>query len=106
MLCQQAGVQEAGREHSRGSSPKLSKGIFHTIERHAQYINRGELARRGGLLLGHRSAGGEQLHCASLVFSWVLFLFFLLYSFSLLVVIVAVVYFITIIVSIIFYLSY
>ena len=30
------------------------------------------MARRGESLLGHRSAGGEQLHCASLVFSWVL----------------------------------
>ena len=46
------------------------------MEHHAQYINRGELAGRGGSLLGHRSAGGEQLHCASLVFSWVLYLFF------------------------------
>ena len=35
MLCQQAGVQEAGREHSRGSWPELAKGVFHTIERHA-----------------------------------------------------------------------
>ena len=35
------------------------------MERHAQYINRGELAGRGGSLLGHRSVGGEQLHCAS-----------------------------------------
>ena len=76
MLCQQAGVQEAGREQSWGSWPELAKGIFHTMEHHAQYINRGELARRCRLLLGHWSAGGEQLHRASLDFSWVLFLFF------------------------------
>ena len=38
------------------------------MERHAQYINWGELARRGGSRLWHRSAGGEQLHCASLFF--------------------------------------
>ena len=30
------------------------------------------MARRGESLLGHWSAGGEQLHCASLVFSWAL----------------------------------
>ena len=29
MLCQQAGVQEAGREQSRGSWPDLAKGVFH-----------------------------------------------------------------------------
>lgn len=41
---------------------------------HVQYMNWGE--RAGGLqsLLGHRSGGGDQLHCASLACSWVLFL--------------------------------
>ena len=76
MLCQQAGVQEAGREHSQDSWPEVAKGVFHNTEHHAQYINWGEWAGRGGSLLGRQSAGGEQLHCASLVFSWVLFLFF------------------------------
>ena len=42
------------------------------MERHAQYINRGELAKAAWIaareLTGHRSAGGEQLHCASLGF--------------------------------------
>ena len=56
------------------------------MERRAQYINWGELAGRGGSLLGHQPAGGEQLHCASLFFSLgfiSFFFFFLLYSFSL-----------------------
>ena len=67
------------------------------MERHAQYINRGELARRGGSLLGHQSAGGEQLHCASLVFSWVLFLsLFVIFLFI-------TIFIITSLVSIIFY---
>ena len=71
------------------------------MERHAQYINWGELAGRGGSLLGHRSAGGEQLHCASLVFSWVLFLsFFVIFLF------ITIIIFFIIIVSIIFYFSY
>ena len=74
------------------------------MERHAQYINRGELAGRRRSWLGHQSAGGEQLHCASLVFFlfFPLFFFFLLYSFSLLLLL----YFIITIVSIIFYFSY
>ena len=38
MLCQQAGVQEAGREHGQDSWPELAKGISHTMERHAQYV--------------------------------------------------------------------
>ena len=61
-----------------------------------------ELAGRGGSLHGHRSAGGEQLHCASLVFSWALFIYFyfiLLYSFSLLLLLI-------VIVVILFYFSY
>ena len=53
------------------------------MERHAQYINRGELAGRGGSLLRHRSAGGEQLHCASLVSYFFFLLLLFLYSFSL-----------------------
>ena len=68
MLCQQADVQEDGREHSQSSWPELAKGVFHTMERHAQYINWVELARGQGSLLGHQSVGGEQLHCASLSF--------------------------------------
>ena len=59
-----------------GQLSRTRQRDIHTIECHAQYINWGELAGRGGSLLGHRSAGGEQLHCASLVFSWVLFLSF------------------------------
>ena len=51
-------------------------GAVNTMECHAQSINRGELAGRRGLQLWHQSAGGEQMHCASLAFSWVLFLFF------------------------------
>ena len=38
------------------------------MERHAQNINRGELVRRRGSRLWHWSAGGEQVHCASLGF--------------------------------------
>ena len=57
-------------------------------------------------LTGHQSAGGEQLHCASLV-GLVFFSLtpppFLLYSFSLLLLLL---YFIITIVSIIFYFSY
>ena len=47
MLCQQAGAQEAGREHSQDSRPELAKGVFHTMERHAQYINRGGVGWEG-----------------------------------------------------------
>ena len=58
-------------------------------------------------LTGHRSAGGEQLHCASLVVFGFFIplppLPFLLYSFSLLLLLL---YFIITIVSIIFYFSY
>ena len=52
------------------------------MERHAQDRKRGELAGRRGLLLGHRSAAGEQLHCASLAFSWVLFPFWVVFLFN------------------------
>ena len=51
------------------------------MERHAQDRKRGELAGRRGLLLGHRSAAGEQLHCASLAFSWVLLPFWVVFLF-------------------------
>ena len=51
------------------------------MESHAQYRKRGELAGRRGLLLGHRSAAGEQLHGASLAFSWVLFPFWVVFLF-------------------------
>ena len=51
------------------------------MERHAQYRKRGQLAGRRGLLLGHRSAAGEQLHCASLAFSWGFFPFWVVFLF-------------------------
>ena len=75
------------------------------MEHHAQYIDWEELTGRDGSLLGHRSAGGEQLHCASLVgfFFPLPPLPFLLYSFSLLLLLL---YFIITIVSIIFYFNY
>ena len=47
------------------------------------------MARRSRSLLGHRSVGGEQLHCASLVFSWVLFLsLFVIFLFITIIIIV------------------
>ena len=36
------GAQEVGRGHSRDSWPQLTKGIFHTVWRHAQHIKLGE----------------------------------------------------------------
>ncbi|XP_037999340.1 uncharacterized protein LOC119703477 [Motacilla alba alba] len=54
-------TKEAGREHSWGSGPKLSRGIFHTIERHAQYLNWGEFMEPQPVW--GWSEGGEQLHC-------------------------------------------
>lgn len=44
MLCQRAGVREAGREHGQDSWPELAKGIFHAIKHHAYHINWGKLA--------------------------------------------------------------
>ena len=41
----------------------------------------GELAGRRRLLLGHRSAAGEQLHCASFAFSWGFFPFWVVFLF-------------------------
>ena len=41
----------AGRGHSQDSRPELAKGLFHTIWRHAQYINCADLARE------HRGSG-------------------------------------------------
>lgn len=32
MLWQQAGAQEAGREHGQDSTPERAKGIFHPME--------------------------------------------------------------------------
>ena len=52
MLCQWAGAQEPGREQSQDSWPELAKGIFHTMESHAQYINQGNLTGAGQWLLG------------------------------------------------------
>jgi len=44
-------AQEAGKGYSQGSWPKLTKGIFRTIWRHAEHINWGELSQ-GWRLLG------------------------------------------------------
>ena len=41
-------VQEAGRGRSWDSWPQLTKGIFHTIWRHAQHLKQGEEEERGG----------------------------------------------------------
>jgi len=43
-------AQEAGKGHSWDNWPKLAKGIFHTIWRHAQHIKLGEEEGRGGHL--------------------------------------------------------
>ena len=36
------GAQEIGRAHSQDRWPELAKGIFHTIERRAEYISWGK----------------------------------------------------------------
>ena len=61
------------------------------MERHAQYINRGELAGRGGSLLWHQSAGGERLHFASLFvfFSFPPLLFFVIFLFITIIIIIS-----------------
>ena len=41
----------AGKEHSQDNWPKLAKGIFYTMSRHAEQENWGELARGWQLLL-------------------------------------------------------
>lgn len=41
ILCQWVGAQKAGTEYDWESWLKLAKEIFHTIEHHDQYINRG-----------------------------------------------------------------
>ena len=76
------------------------------MERHAQYINRGELAGRRGSQLGN-SLGIRQRVVSNCIVHHCFFPFppflFLLHSFSLLLLLL---YFIIIIVSIIFYFSY
>ena len=59
------------------------------MEHHAQYINWGELAGRGGSLLGHWSAGGEQLHCASLVFFYFFFVAVVIFFFITIIIILS-----------------
>jgi len=49
---QGGGAGEAGRGHSRDSSPKLAKGILHTIKRRAQYISWGNWPRDNDCCLG------------------------------------------------------
>lgn len=69
MLCQCAGARETGREDIQDSWSELPKGIFCTIERHAQLGGLGQepwIATQG--LVGHWSASGEWLCCPSLIF--------------------------------------
>ena len=65
--------KKLGRGHSRDNWPKLAKGIFHTVWHYAEHLNCGgvgqQVAAAAWGLAGHRSAGGEQLHCVSLVYS-------------------------------------
>lgn len=85
VLPMKKGAKETGREHSWGRWPKVAKGIFHSIERHAQYINWGELPGwMVDLDLGrgvwHLSMGGEQLHCASLISSFSIIIIIIIYN--------------------------
>lgn len=77
-------TKETGREHSWDRWPELTKGTFYTTEHHAQYMNWGELPRRGtslGLGRGvwHGAVGGEQLYGALLVFPFSLLSFIIIY---------------------------
>jgi len=66
----QGGAQEMGREHSQDSWLKLTKGIFHTIWHHAQYINGGELGLllRGEMGINHSVVSNCTVHCPLCVF--------------------------------------
>lgn len=46
-----AGAQAAGKEHNQDIWFELAKGIFHTVEPHAQYTTWGMLTRRGRSVL-------------------------------------------------------
>lgn len=56
------------REHGQDSWPEVAKGIFHTTEHHAQYVNCCSLARSCYQCLGVGWAVcGEQMYWVSLV---------------------------------------
>lgn len=75
VLCQQAGEWEARREQGQDSWPEQDKKIFHSTECHVQYrgVGRKELIA-AQVWAAHWSVGGNQLYCASLVFSIVFLL--------------------------------
>lgn len=60
------GTQETREEHGQDSWPKLAKGIFYTMECHAQYTNWWKLAR------SHCSLVGDKLVINQWVMSMVL----------------------------------
>ena len=77
---QAGGAAGAGRGQTQDSWPKLAKGVFHTIWRHAkQYI--GVAGRGGGRLLGDRLGIGQRVVSNCIVhhlFSYTLLLLILL----------------------------
>lgn len=75
MLCHWGGTQiKAGRELCWDRWLKVAKGVFHTTEHHAHFMNWGSyLEEEASRSAGMESGIGQQLYCASLGFPWVLF---------------------------------